>query len=245
MNPGSLPPLSASAEALLSTERDIVPQPEHRRRRALLRARTALWHARSLPDAGPRPFRFWTSLRLAAVAALFATSSLAAWLTLRPDHSRDEPPVASQSRPPKPVAVPAPRSTGSPEKTAPPAESSPPAESVESKPEAKTTPHTLTPRARPAAGSKGGSSPRELVLLNEARRAVAAREFEAALRLIERHKSSFPNSELREEREALRVRALNGVGLSKKASQAAREFESSFPNSVLAPQMNGASKTNP
>jgi hypothetical protein len=68
-------------------------------------------------------------------------------------------------------------------------------------------------------------------------------DFRLALTLIERHASSFPNSQLREEREALRVRALKGAGLSKQADEAASRFESRYPNSVLAPTMNESGGT--
>lgn len=85
----------------------------------------------------------------------------------------------------------------------------------------------------------------ELALLDRARRAVAAGDFRAALQAIEKHARSFPKSQLGEEREALRVRALAGAGLSKKADRAARDFESSYPKSVLVPELQNDDRTPP
>jgi hypothetical protein len=92
---------------------------------------------------------------------------------------------------------------------------------------------------------KAGRSSEELRMLDKARRAVVASDFGTALRLIERHVQSFPSSQLSEEREALRIRALQGAGLSRNAGQAARDFESRYPSSVLAPQMNKSGRTGP
>jgi len=85
----------------------------------------------------------------------------------------------------------------------------------------------------------------ELALLDRARRAVAAGDFRAALQVIDRHARSFPKSQLGEEGEALRVSALAGAGLSKKADQAARDFESSYPKSVLVPEVQNDDRTAP
>jgi hypothetical protein len=47
------------------------------------------------------------------------------------------------------------------------------------------------------------------------------------------HGRRFPNGRLAEEREALRVRALNSSGQSESARRAARAFAARFPHSVL------------
>jgi TolA-binding protein len=88
-------------------------------------------------------------------------------------------------------------------------------------------------------------SSEELAQLDKARRAVATGDFRAALQVIEKHARSFPKSQLGEEREALRVRALAGAGHSKKAGQAARDFESSYPKSVLVPELQDDDRTPP
>ncbi|HEU5074471.1 MAG TPA: hypothetical protein VFU02_09865 [Polyangiaceae bacterium] len=92
-------------------------------------------------------------------------------------------------------------------------------------------------RVRASSTNNQGTSSEELALLDRARRAVGAGDFRAALQVIDKHARTFPKSQLGEEREALRVRALAGAGLSKKAGQAARDFESSYPNSVLVPDL--------
>src|SRR5690606_23083738 len=89
MNPGSLPPLSQKARALLSAEREIPPQPELVRRRALLRARAALWHAQSLPHARAGLVSMWKRVRWLAIAALCATSAVAAWYVGQPTPTRN------------------------------------------------------------------------------------------------------------------------------------------------------------
>src|SRR6187549_2570779 len=87
MTPGSLPPLSPQARALLSAEREILPRPELERRRAALRARTAVWHARELaelPGARSALVAWWRRGRVAAFALFGATSAFAAWIALKP-----------------------------------------------------------------------------------------------------------------------------------------------------------------
>jgi hypothetical protein len=78
-------------------------------------------------------------------------------------------------------------------------------------------------------------APDELRLLGEARAAVARHDFAAALGPISEHARRFRNGRLAEEREALRVRALSGLGRTDEAQRAADAFETRFPRSVLAP----------
>ena len=242
MNPGSLPPLSPEARGLLSAERDLSPQPDIVRRRALLRARTALWHARGLRDVQPELGSMWKRLRFMAVAALCATSAVAAWLTVKPTSHSDSPPVVLTSHigRPAPVQIPSPRvSPVAPEQ----AQLSPPrleenAHDSEAAPTEPAPTNSSRSRSRAVSSKARGSSAEELALLDSARRAVVAGDFAAALNAIQRHARSFPKSQLGEEREALRVRALKGAGLSKKAAEAARKFESRYPKSVLAPELN-------
>jgi hypothetical protein len=64
---------------------------------------------------------------------------------------------------------------------------------------------------------------------------VARQDFAAALPLIAEHAREFKNGRLAEEREALRVRALSGLGRTEEAQHAADAFGSRFPRSVLLP----------
>lgn len=73
----------------------------------------------------------------------------------------------------------------------------------------------------------------ELALLEPARTSIARGEFGEALTAIAKHRREFPNGELAQEREALRVRALWGVGQKAAASAAAKAFRKRYPRSVL------------
>jgi hypothetical protein len=55
---------------------------------------------------------------------------------------------------------------------------------------------------------------------------------------IVEHARRFKNGRLAEEREALRVKALVGLGRTHDARRAAAAFEARFPNSVLLPAVN-------
>jgi len=70
-------------------------------------------------------------------------------------------------------------------------------------------------------------------LLEEARVAMERQDFAAAMVPIADHARRFRNGRLTEEREALRVRALSGLGLHDEARRAAADFEARFPRSPL------------
>ena len=74
----------------------------------------------------------------------------------------------------------------------------------------------------------------ELGLLQRARAAVASGKFSSALDAITEHQKRFPAGRLREEREALRVKALAGLGRNDEARLAAKRFRERFPQSVLS-----------
>jgi hypothetical protein len=73
----------------------------------------------------------------------------------------------------------------------------------------------------------------ELKLLEPARRSIARGEYGAALAAIDEHRREFPNGQLSEEREALRVRALWGMGQRPAALSAAKVFRKRYPRSGL------------
>jgi len=234
MTPGSLSPLSKKTQALLAAERDIVAQPAPVRRRALLRARAAMRHTRGL-GAEARRFGKKRAGPVVALAALLATSAAAAWLTISPAASVDPNEPASVHPPSHPVSIGRP-SVSKPASQAISPAPEPSASSDESS-VVSTKKRVLPPKRRLAIHKPSGGAPEELLLLDQARRALVAGDFRAALGLIQRHQSAFPNSQLSEEREALRVQALKGSGQSKKAGRAASDFQSRYPNSVLAPEL--------
>jgi outer membrane protein assembly factor BamD (BamD/ComL family) len=88
--------------------------------------------------------------------------------------------------------------------------------------------------AAPSSSSAADAYALELRILERARAAVAAGDFSAALRAIANHQRRFPAGRLQEEREALRVKALSGLGRSDEARRAAERFRERFPRSVLS-----------
>lgn len=237
MRPSSHPALSTRARALLAAERVIVPAPAELRRRALLRSRTASWQVRDRRTSHARFLSTWKRLRVLVVAAFAATSAFAAWQQLAPEPV-DVPPTTALGVVPPPTAAKAPRAA-QPLVKATAAADLATAALPSAANRAPPAPKDRAPaRSRSEAPRRQAAPSEELTLLDHARRAVMARNFERALRTIERHARSFPNSPLGEEREALRVRALQGAGRSTQANHAAREFESRYPSSVLAPELN-------
>jgi hypothetical protein len=97
--------------------------------------------------------------------------------------------------------------------------------------------------ARPSPGADAYSL--ELTLLQRARAAVASGRFSAALHAIAEHQRRFPTGHLLEEREALRVKALAGLGRTDEAHRAAEKFRSRFPDSVLSSRIEGAIQETP
>jgi hypothetical protein len=73
----------------------------------------------------------------------------------------------------------------------------------------------------------------ELALLQPAYHALARHDFTSALAAIAEHQHRFASGQLAEEREALRVKALLGLGRRAEAKQAAIAFGKRFPRSVL------------
>ena len=79
----------------------------------------------------------------------------------------------------------------------------------------------------------------ELGLLQRAQVAYVAREFSDVLARVAEHSRKFPNGRLAEEREALRVRALEGTGRTEEARRAAAAFAGRFPRSIMLPRPSG------
>jgi hypothetical protein len=120
--------------------------------------------------------------------------------------------------------------------TSPPNESS-----VE---QAPTQPRT--PGSSPA-GTESTRAPNvkqyatELALLEPARSSIGHGNYAAALAAIDQHRREFPNGQLSEEREALRVRALWGLGQRPAALAAAKVFRRRYPRSGLLGWLKGQS----
>ena len=93
--------------------------------------------------------------------------------------------------------------------------------------------------------SKADAARAELRLLRQARAAVAREDYASALRPIAEHAHRFKDGRLAEEREALRVKALAGLGRTDDARRAATAFRARFPRSVLLSAVNKMSPSEP
>jgi hypothetical protein len=82
-----------------------------------------------------------------------------------------------------------------------------------------------------AAGSQDGLE--ELRLLDRARQFDRRGDYSAALASTREHQRRFSEGQLVEEREALRIRALMGLGRAREAGETATRFRQKFPRSVL------------
>jgi TolA-binding protein len=74
---------------------------------------------------------------------------------------------------------------------------------------------------------------KEMRVLQPARQAVARGDFGSALAAIADHQTQYPSGKLAEEREALRVKALLGLGRTAEAQRAGAAFRARFPRSAL------------
>jgi hypothetical protein len=207
---GSPTRLSTDVRLLLDRERQIAVLPAAARARALFRARSALAAGVATRQS---PSRAPSALRWAAAAGLACVATVAAAAVAYT--------VGVRARPTAPsVAAAAP--------TAPPA----------SHWSAGDEPFRdlLARPVVPAAGARATAGARvELRLLEQARAAVATEDFAAAMQLLADHARRFRRGRLVEEREALRVQALAGLGRRSDARRAAAQFEAKFPRSPLLP----------
>jgi len=91
-------------------------------------------------------------------------------------------------------------------------------------------------RRRPASKTVVATLPptnAELKLLRDARQDVTRGDFARALVVIAEHTRRFRHGSLLEEREALRVKSLAGLGRQEEARRAAAAFRARFPHSVF------------
>ena len=220
--------LSPAARALLDDERAIPALPPEVRARAVARAHTAL-EATHVVQALPAPRRRVVPAAWAAGLALgfVATSVVAAVATykLHAPFPRDIGPVVVATRAASLENAAVSRATDAPELVAPAVE-----REVDS----------VRPRSFPPPRLRSPSVDRlraELRLLRPARASIGRGDFAAALLPIGEHTRLFKSGRLVEEREALRVRALWGLGRTDEARLAATSFRIRFPRSVLLPMV--------
>ena len=208
-------PLPPDVRALLDHERAVPPLPATVRGRAVARARAALLagvERRAAPPPMPRT-------RWAAIAAMLCIVSIGVGAGAYQIRAR-----LASPRPAAPV-----EKIVTP-KVATPPPSLPPAQTAELPPAEAPAPLPGKP-----ALSRADAARAELRLLRQARVAVALEDYAAALPPIAEHARQFKNGRLTEEREALRVKSLAGLGRTAEARRAAAAFRARFPRSVLLP----------
>jgi hypothetical protein len=208
-------PLPPDVRALLDRERELPQVPASVRTRALARARAALVAGipASTGDYDPAPRPRWIKVG-ASVCVAVATAAIVYQLrAARAPHESARP---SPSHATQIIASPPPE-TATPSTTIAP------------------SPLGAAPSNRSARTAQVVPGPEELRLLRQARAAVARGDFTAALSAIAEHARRFKDARLTEEREALRVRALSGLGRNGEARRAADAFAARFPRSVLLP----------
>ena len=213
--------------SMLAFEQSIPVQPAAVRARALVRARAALVAgAGSLaaPAARAIPLRWTGGLALACIACAgvgITAYDLGARVNLGARVQPEMPAVFELA------------STSERPRSAPP--------TVDSYIDAiaETPPVAVEPRV---AKAPAGARPRwsstdavrdELHLLSGARAAVAGEDYATALFRLDEHARRFRAGRLTEEREALRIKALAGLGRTDEARHAASAFRARFPHSVL------------
>jgi hypothetical protein len=225
-------PLSTEVRALLDHEREITPLPATVRARAVARARAALVAGVARADRSiavpPRP-------RWAAAAAVIGILSVGVGAAAYQFRAYLAPAPAND----RPGAAPAPRPAPPP---APVAAAQEAQEVQEVQEVEEATPATAADKPTP---SRADQARAELRLLRQARAAVAREDYAAALPQIAEHAHRFKDGRLTEEREALRVKALVGLGRTAEAHRAAAAFRARFPRSVLLSAVNKMSPSEP
>lgn len=218
-------------EELLAAERTIAPLPPDVRHRAMARARAALVAPGTAVPS--RSARRGARLAVAAGVTLFLTAAGAAALQGRWTFIAQTAPVATPAVPPDMPAsrVRRPGRLLSQAAAAPAAERpAPPAPAVRKG-------RTTVSRDREIARYD-----LELALLSRARTSVLAGHFDQALGQIAQHARQFPLGAFAEEREALRIRSLAGLGRHDEAQAAATAFRARFPRSALLSEMRDRSR---
>jgi hypothetical protein len=239
-----LRPISPDIQSLLDFERLIAPQRDEMRSRAFARARTSLAQT-AVPVPTAIHFSHPQLLAAAGLAFLVVAAGGAALYELVAESRHARPSTSGEV---SPVLVPeAPQMA--------------PVQAAETAGEFASGP--VQPAAKPTSSLSAehdrGAKPKvvarntpdvsdfgaELRLLQRARESVRNGQFAEALVPIADHERRFPAGRLVEEREALRVRALSGLGQFEDAHRAAIDFRARFPRSVLLPGMSESAQPGP
>lgn len=216
--------LSRLAQELLAAERS-APEPASLKARALARARRAhdadrlsgiapkaMWDGRLVASRGRAAMAIAATLAIAGIAAAGVAFSVA--------QAPSAAPAAFLNPALRPVQRQPSQAVGRAALAAEPAVAAP-----------------VEPSASPRRNAPRASSARqyalELELLEPARVGVARGDYGRALEAIARHRREFPGGQLAEERAALHVRALSGLGRAAEAEAATAAFRQRYPKSAL------------
>jgi hypothetical protein len=213
-----LPCFCPAVEALLVHERTIVPQVAIARARALARARAALRAGNFVALANPpMPERGWRLRFAVAAGVVFLASAAAAYQVLRrpgpPSPGGESPQLMQTAKTVPPRVVELVRSGNATPVCAARAANPIPAKALEGRPASMVA--------------------EELRLLEHAQQSAARGDYAAVLAVTSEHVRRYAGGRLCEEREALRLRALIGLGRDDEARKAAVRFRHDFPRSVL------------
>lgn len=210
------PPRSPQIEALLAPHRAVLPLAPWVEARVIARAAAATGSPEPGADlAFGRPR--WVLAVAAGVVLCAGGAAYAARAWIGTLLSRAPAPVAPIASPP--AGEPRQYIPVAPE-VEPPATIAPPAAAHVRRRPVKTSASTVPTNA-------------ELQLLRAAREDVTRADFAGALAVIAEHVRRFRNGCLVEEREALRVKSLAGLGRHEEAQRAAAAFHARFPHSVF------------
>ena len=229
MNRVSPEPSLSEVESVLAIERGIIPESSDFRQRVIERARASLPRHVAPLAAPSRRVRFGVGAAAVVLPALCAAAFFAGY---RVKNRNVEPGNQLPATPPSIVVqqIPAPSvvvalipvdSAGSP----------------------LSTNAEVVRAARPGPSGAAKSAididgyTKELRVLQPARQSVAQQDFSSALSAIAEHQRQFPSGRLTEEREALRVKALLGLGRTAEAQRAGAAFRARFPRSPLLGRM--------
>ncbi|HLY52145.1 MAG TPA: hypothetical protein VKQ31_03960, partial [Steroidobacteraceae bacterium] len=106
---------------------------------------------------------------------------------------------------------------------------------------ARASPSLSTQPTLPARGPRASDSfVAERLLLDAARTALASDRLAAALEATAQHEREYPDGAMVQEREAIAIRALVGLGRSGEARERVARFRARFPESVLLPAVEAA-----
>jgi hypothetical protein len=233
MNFAPLEPNGSELEPYFAAERDLVRAPDELRDRVMARAWTSLQSNSQFLSAerASRPRRVKLGITAAAAVMLSAMCALAFFAGYRAKSGNPAAPaqVLTVAPPLTVQQLPAPSIVVAIVPVAPP-----PLHSARAEP--------THARARPDNGNPVGTAKtainleaytKELQVLQPARQAVTRGDFTTALSAIGEHQSQFPSGKLAEEREALRIKALLGLGRIGEAQRVGATFRARFAHSAL------------